>query len=316
MVSLETVKSFLLTLLLSAFLFIGAMAIPAAGIALIPVVPQPALVFGLKYGRGMGALLLLTATVLLFFVGGRDLALGYSVLAVMTLLLLFSLGRDWPIEAIVAGAAAGMIAACFAVLLYLSGSFAQLRLAAETVLKENVETTLQLYERLGFSPESMELLREQTQDAVGIVLDIMPALAFAGFGGVILLNLLMLCRRFPHFRGTLLPGGDLKEWRAPEPLVWCLIVSGFALFLPEDWGFQPPALNLFLISSFLYFFQGLAIVAYYFHHKHVPLLLRGLGYALIVIEQIFALLVVGLGLFDLWGDFRRLKNKDLDASEA
>jgi hypothetical protein len=39
--------------------------------------------------------------------------------------------------------------------------------------------------------------------------------------------------------------------------------------------------------------------------------LRGIGYALIFLEQLFTLLVVGLGLFDLWGDFRRLNKRDL-----
>jgi hypothetical protein len=66
----------------------------------------------------------------------------------------------------------------------------------------------------------------------------------------------------------------------------------------------------------LYFFQGLAIVAYYFHRMNVPLLLRGLGYGLIVFEQLCTILVVGLGLFDLWGDFRRLNHKDLNPTQA
>ena len=36
---------------------------------------------------------------------------------------------------------------------------------------------------------------------------------------------------------------------------------------------------------------------------------RVLGYLLIVFEQILTVLVIGLGLFDLWGDFRRLKRR-------
>lgn len=311
---LEVVKSFLLTLLLTVLLFLGGTAIPAAGILLLPLVPQPALAFGLKHGGGMGTVLLLLATLLLFFVGGPELALGYFLLALMTMFLFFSFGRDWPIEAIVAGAATGMVAAGSSVLLYLSGSLGELRLAAEATLRENMEATLKLYEKVGLSPEGLELLRERAQEVVAIVVEIMPALAFAGFGGIILLNLLLLYRRFPDLRGFFLPAGDLKEWRSPEPLVWCFIVSGFALFLPGGWGLNGLALNLFLVSSTFYFFQGLAIVTYYFHHKHVPFFLRGLGYALIVVEQILALLVVGLGLFDLWGDFRRLKKKDLDPS--
>ena len=76
------------------------------------------------------------------------------------------------------------------------------------------------------------------------------------------------------------------------------------------------ALNLFLVIAVFYFFQGLAIVAYFFHHKNVPYFLRSLAYLLIVFEQVFTLLVVGLGLFDLWGDFRRLKKQDLNPGQV
>jgi hypothetical protein len=44
--------------------------------------------------------------------------------------------------------------------------------------------------------------------------------------------------------------------------------------------------------------------------------LRGLTYVLIIFQQIFTLLVVGLGLFDLWGDFRRLGKNNLTPSRA
>jgi uncharacterized protein YybS (DUF2232 family) len=159
-------------------------------------------------------------------------------------------------------------------------------------------------------------LREQSTELVETVLTIVPALTFASFGLFILVNLLVLYRRFTQLRGELLPAGDLKEWKVPEALVWCFIMSGFALFLPAEWGLRTYALNLFLVSAALYFFQGLAVIAYFFHHTHVPLFLRGLVYVLIVFEQILAILVVGLGLFDLWGDFRHLKKKDLNPTHV
>jgi uncharacterized protein YybS (DUF2232 family) len=70
------------------------------------------------------------------------------------------------------------------------------------------------------------------------------------------------------------------------------------------------------MSALFYFFQGLAIVAYFFHHKKVPMLLRSIGYVLIAVEQFVTLFVVGLGLFDLWGDFRRLNKRDLNPTQT
>jgi hypothetical protein len=41
-----------------------------------------------------------------------------------------------------------------------------------------------------------------------------------------------------------------------------------------------------------------------------------LGYALLALEQIMMLAVVGLGLFDLWMDFRGLNKKDLTPDQV
>ncbi|HXV50420.1 MAG TPA: DUF2232 domain-containing protein, partial [Candidatus Binatia bacterium] len=76
------------------------------------------------------------------------------------------------------------------------------------------------------------------------------------------------------------------------------------------------ALNLLLVIGACYFAQGLAVIGFFFHKNNVPRFLRGLTYILIVFQQIFTLLVVGLGLFDLWGDFRRLGKNDLTPSQA
>ena len=108
----------------------------------------------------------------------------------------------------------------------------------------------------------------------------------------------------------------LREWKAPERLVWGLILCGFILFIPGFDGLRFVAANLLLVIAAFYFAQGLAIVGYFFHKNNVPRFLRGITYVLIVFQQIFTLLVVGLGLFDLWGNFRRLGKDNLTPSQA
>jgi uncharacterized protein YybS (DUF2232 family) len=71
-----------------------------------------------------------------------------------------------------------------------------------------------------------------------------------------------------------------------------------------------------VIIAACYFAQGLAVIAYFFHKNKVPRFLRGVTYVLIVFQQIFTLLVVGLGLFDLWGDFRRLGKDNLTPNQV
>lgn len=285
---------------------------PLVGLLLLPLVPQPALTFGLKYGRAGSVWLVLLATIILFLLGGQELALAYSLLALMTTLLLFSFGKGWRIESVVVGTAGGMLAVVSAVLLSLFGSLAHLRQVIGGVLQENLEASLRAYEKVGFSGESLQILRERVPQMIEITVQILPALAFATLISVILINLFLLYRRFPDHRSLFVSDGDLREWKTPEPLIWGFILLGFSLFLPGWDMLRTLALNLFLVTAFFYFFQGMAIIAYYFHHKNIPLFLRGLAYVLIAFEQIFTIFVVGLGLFDLWGDFRRLNKKDLN----
>lgn len=312
---LELMKSFVLVLASTSLLFLLGVAIPFVGVLLVPLVPQPALAFGLRHGKANGVGLLAVGTLLLWFFGGKVLGLGFGFLALMVILLYGALDRGWSIEAVVAGPAIGLLAAVSGILLFHFGSLAQIRAAIGAALKENLELSLRVYEQIGFSPQGMEVLRERAPQVTELVLQILPAFAFVAFAVILLVNLFFLQRRFPD-RELFVAAGNLREWKSPESLVWCFIVAGFALFLPAWQTLKGVALNLFLVIAAFYFFQGLAIVAYYFHRKNVPFFLRSLAYVLIVFEQLLTLLVVGLGLFDLWGDFRRLKKKNLNPSRA
>ena len=312
----ETAKSFVLALVATMFLFLSGMAIPLVGILLIPLVPQPPLAFGVRYGTRGVLWLLFSASALLFLLAGIEMALGYLFFALMVGLLLYSFGRGWSIEAVVVATASGILVTTFVVLLFLIGSLSRLRERAIHALSENLENSLIIYEKAGFSTETIELVRERSSQLIEIIIQIFPALAFIGIVGVILINLVFLSYRFPEYRSFFFSISDLREWKSPEPLIWCFLFSGFTLFLPDHLGLKTLALNLLLMSALFYFFQGLAIVAYFFHHKKVPMVLRAVGYVLIALEQLATLFVVGLGLFDLWGDFRRLKKGKLDPTQV
>ena len=160
------------------------------------------------------------------------------------------------------------------------------------------------------------LLKEQAPQIVDMMVRLLPALLLLCFALMVLINVLYLARRFPDRRGDWLAVQNLREWKAPEPLVWGLIACGFALFVPGPPLLRTSALNLLLVIAACYFAQGLAVIAYFFNKNNVPRFLRGLTYVLIIFQQIFTLLVVGVGLFDLWGDFRRLGKDRLTPSQA
>jgi uncharacterized protein YybS (DUF2232 family) len=231
-------------------------------------------------------------------------------------LLSVLLGRIRSIEFLVTAIAAAIFAVGGALLFSYFGSWSAIAESFRNNLLQHLTAAARLYEKMGFPQESLDLLQERTPQIVEMMLELLPGLVFVSIGLVVLANVLLLCRRFPDRRTEWISVANLREWNGPEPMVWGLIACGFSLVLPGFERLRPWAANLLLVIAAFYFAQGLSIIAYFFHKNNVPRFLRAVTYVLIAFEQIFTVLVVGLGLFDLWGDFRRLKKNNLTPSQA
>jgi uncharacterized protein YybS (DUF2232 family) len=313
---LEIIVKFALALASTVLLLVGGVVLPAAGVILIPFVPQPVLFFGLKYGTGLGMGVVFAALAILFMLAGEALAFAYVVFAVMVGLLFWLLGRLRSVELLVTGVAAAMLSVAAGLLLHFYGSWGAMTQDFRTGLINNLMTAMRVHEKMGFPKESLNILREKVPEIVEQMLRLLPGLLFVSLCFVVLLNILFLCRRFPDRRTQWLSIETFREWKCPETLVWALIACGFALFVPASGTVTIVALNVLLVTGVCYFLQGLAIVAYFFHKNNVPRFLRGATYILIIFQQMFTLLVAALGLFDLWGDFRRLKKNNLNPSQV
>jgi uncharacterized protein YybS (DUF2232 family) len=313
---LEIILKFFLALASTLLLLVSGVVLPAAGVIFIPFVPQPVLSFGLKYGTGLGTGILFAALVSLLVLAGEELTFVYAVFAIMTGLLFWLLGRLRSVEYLVAGVATAMLAAAGGSLLYFYGSWGAVILDFRGSLMDHLTTALRVHEKLGFPQESLDLFKEKIPEIVEQMLQLLPGLLFVSLCFIVLLNVLFLCRRFPDRRAQWLSIETFREWKCPEHVIWPFIASGFVLFVPAGDALTIFAVNILLITAVCYFIQGLAVVAYFFHKNNVPRFLRSATYILIIFQQMFTVLVAALGLFDLWGDFRRLKNKNLNPSQA
>jgi uncharacterized protein YybS (DUF2232 family) len=312
----EVISKFLLALASTVFLFMSGISVPPLGVVLLPFVAQPVLLFGLKYGM-LGGLGILAAVFLLFVAfGAEELAFIYGLFAVMAALLLSFLGRIRAIEYLVGTTAAVMLSVTAGLSYYFFGSWAAIFQDLRASLTQQLEAAVRMQEKMGLPQDSLTMLQEQTPQIIDMMLRLLPALLLLSFAFMVLINILYLGRRFPDRRGAWFSLRFLREWKAPEPLVWGLIACGFILFLSGSSLMGIVALNLLLVIAACYFGQGLAVIAFFFNKNNVPRFLRGLTYILIIFQQIFTVLVVGLGLFDLWGDFRRLGKDRLTPSQA
>jgi uncharacterized protein YybS (DUF2232 family) len=313
---LEVISKFFLALVSSVVLFISGISLPPLGVILLPFVVQPVLMFGVKYGIGGGFGVLFIAIVLLVFIATEEMALIYGIFVLMAGLLLAFLGRIRAIENLVVGVAAALLAMTASLSLYFYGSWRAMFGDFRDTLTQQLASAMRAQEKMGLPHDSLQMFKERTPQIVEMMLQLLPALLFLSFAFIILINILYLIRRFPEHRSQWFTLQHLREWKGPEPLVWGLIGCGFALFIPGQDAVQLVALNFLLVIGACYFAQGLAVIAYFFHKNKVPRFLRGMTYVLIIFQQIFTLLVVGLGLFDLWGDFRRLRKNNLTPSQA
>lgn len=92
-----------------------------------------------------------------------------------------------------------------------------------------------------------------------------------------------------------------RKWKAPEFLVWPTIASG--IFLVFDVNVVSDiALNLFKFLMAIYAIQGLSILSFFFDVWKLRGFFRALGFVMGVV--LMMPLVLSLGFFDLWFDFR------------
>ena len=104
----------------------------------------------------------------------------------------------------------------------------------------------------------------------------------------------------------LFSGGAFSEWLCSENLIWAFILSSAALFLGE--GMVADAgLNVFLVVLVIYFTQGLSIVVHFLKARNVQVFFWFVLFILIFVQPLLIGLVAGLGVFDIWADFRKLR---------
>jgi uncharacterized protein YybS (DUF2232 family) len=139
-----------------------------------------------------------------------------------------------------------------------------------------------------------------------VLVGMMPALVAASTLVVVWVSLISARPVFRRLGLTFPDYGPLDHWKAPEPLVWAAVGSGVLLLLP-GFALKMLGLNGVIVLMVVYFFQGIAVVAFYLHKKQVPRLARIMVYFIIAVQQLVMLLVVAAGFFDTWFNFRKIE---------
>ncbi len=172
----------------------------------------------------------------------------------------------------------------------------------------NLKETIRSYEEMGISPESAVELESFRKTFMFIISRIYPALMVLGTGFSVWLNIVVAKPLFKAGNLEYPNYNSLGHWKAPDNLVWGLIVSGFSLFFLSG-NIKLLAINALIIIMAVYFFHGLSILLFFLERYHVSIWIRIGIYFLIIVQQVFLIILVLAGLFDQWIDIRKIHRR-------
>jgi len=291
----------LLAAVVSGGLYAAAMALSPAATPFVLLVPLPGLIVAARGSLTECGLWLFLATSAVTATLGSDAAFGFVLpFGLPTLGMALGIRRSWSFErtALVGVAAWSFGALTLSLLAY--GDVAGIVTAARQQLTSSVDMVMATYGSIGAPDSAVAAMQAERDTLVSGLLEVLPALVVLTAALIVIANLVLL-RNWTDMSGQV----NLRLWQAPDFLIWALIVTGFGIFLPSP-GVPAIARNLFLVVLGCYFCQGLAIVSYYLERFRLPRGLRVAGYVLIAVQHVATAMVVALGVFDLWGNFRRL----------
>jgi uncharacterized protein YybS (DUF2232 family) len=271
--------------------------------------PLPLLLVGWRLGTLEAALLALVGALFAFALNPGVAVLqdnlGLWMILLMGLILTACHHREWPDGSSIMFAV--VVLGFLSLLFFLGQAYLQGLGPAGLWEKKSQELTDSLTKMMseaGVGLSDLRLMGLPRVEIQHLVIQVLPALVLINLALVAWANILVV-----HGLGSLWGwdnlGEPLSHWSSPEWLVFILVAAGFALLAPFP-GVRQAGLNLLLILGFVYFCQGLAVISALLQRFQLPWVLRGLVYVLAFMNPLMIVVMI-LGLTDLWLDFRRLQ---------
>ncbi|MDX2509679.1 MAG: DUF2232 domain-containing protein [Desulfobacterales bacterium] len=308
LIQLTATKDILTGILLCMLIIVIMYSMPLIGVFAWMFLPLPVLFYRLKTGRnGSGIIIVASLVVLIVFT--RNFA--FNTLYFGSLLMTgFFLGefieKHLSIERIMLYSGLAVLGAWGVVLLIYSLSSAQgiEHLISNYVARYHALSSQLFSESAQLYPE-MKIDRQMLEKASSLFVIVFPGIFINSYLTMAWLNILLI-KKLLLKKGIIIKSiENLNKWKAPDQLVFGVIALSILIFLPVD-VIKLIAVNCLIVLMFVYFFQGIAVVSFFFQKKSTPFALRFFFYVLIAIQPIFMFLVIGFGLFDTWINFRKL----------
>jgi uncharacterized protein YybS (DUF2232 family) len=302
-------SNFFTGIAISSLAFLAASLIPVIGTFFFILTPLPILYYYSKIGRIEGLMVFvvsLSVVAVILTISGFAASIPLLFISGSLGVILSEIFRkNYSVEITTILPVMVLLILWLSFILFQSLSLGkQPWILVEDYIGSNIQESIQFYAQLDIPVEQIDFAKNNIKQITNFFTNIFPALIIVSASFTVWINILAAREIFQKNRMWYPDFGDLARWKAPEGLIWILIATGVMLLIPVEWA-RIVGLNLLLICLFLYLLQGLSIIGFLFKNKNVHRLFRIPCYILMFAQQYIILLVIALGVIDLWVDFRK-----------
>jgi hypothetical protein len=263
------IRDILIGVSLCLLIFEITVAFQVLGFFVVLLLPLPVFFYRLKLGRNpVSVIMALSFALIIALTKGVAFDMLYFGSLLMTGFFLDEFTeKHLSIEKTLIYTCLAILGTCFIVIAFYSFSVNQsiIALIMEYVAK-NLELTLALYAEMGVEPDKIDTLSGSLKRIEMILLGILPAMSVIILTFTAWINILIIKKILTRKNIQLTHIENLNLWRAPDYMVWGVILLDVSIFLSLG------TLKYFCINALMivYFFQGIAVVSLIILKKKTP----------------------------------------------
>jgi len=307
----KPVYDFLRFLAITLGCLIGGLYLPLVGIILIIFLPTPPLLLIFRQGWNMGLCLIAIIIAFMSLLYSPWYGIVYFVLfggSALSLAYCFDMGYTKERTLAACFIVNALILICFLIIFTLfSGSNIEAFLSRQIdyIFSEQIK----LYKAMKVGKEQIAILRQS-----GALFKTFVINAYAGLYGafttlIVLFNFLF-SRKVLSRLGIVVPDtSPYTRLSFPDRWVWGAIAGGLLwAFGDNSWNIIGLNLSIFFIT--VYGVQGVAILFFFINKSQLSRLAKWFLLFLFMVQPSLIILISGVGVFDTWFDFRKIKQKN------
>ena len=307
----------LLLLVAILALMLLAMQIPSLLVIIGVLIPVPLIFIYVLLGRRPGIILLaLVFAVLFTLMGAKQAVLFFTEYAVLAGVMAETIRFRLPFDKCILFSTLVSAALSITLLLFVfTDREATLTEFFQNQIEGHFTQSIEVLKKMGDKPEEVLAMQEFADKASSSLAQSYPSFIILGSFITALINYYVvrfLWRRLYSY--DLFHHAQFSGWTVPDQAIWVLIGSG-AMFLLTDNILGAIGLNLLLMALIVYFFQGLSIIIYFLESRNVPVFFWVLIFFVIIFQPLLIGASIGLGVFDIWMDMRKIRASGEQNSE-